>query len=154
MRELKFRAWLSWFCDVQDRRIGKMLYAENEIMKRASGFLVRDDMIQHCDGFTSADGELEWLQFTSLLDKNGKEIYVGDFMMDDCGYLLEVKFGKLPLDKSGDCVCTFPAFYAKDHGKLGRAPFNECTQIGDWMEIIGNIYENPELIGKGVSNGS
>lgn len=85
-------------------------------------------------------------QFTGLHDKNGKEIYTGDICKDDTYHLMEIKFGKLPLDKRGDCVCSYEAFYAKDHGKLGESPWNECTEIGEWFEIIGDIYDSPELL--------
>jgi len=86
------------------------------------------------------------MQFTGLLDKNSKEIYEGDICKDDVGHFMEIKFGELPLDKGGDCVCTYQSFYAKDHGKLGETPYYECNQIGNWFEIIGNIYENPDLL--------
>ena len=86
-------------------------------------------------------------EFAGRKDESGREIYEGDILRDDCGELHSVVFGKLPLDKSGDCVCTYESFYCKCHGKLGQAPFYECCDIGDWMEIIGNIYENPELLG-------
>lgn len=85
-------------------------------------------------------------QFTGLLDKQSKEIYEGDILKDDVGDILEVKFGKLPLSKSGDCVCSYEAFYCKCYGQLGKSPMYECQKIGDWMEVIGNIYETPELL--------
>jgi len=77
----------------------------------------------------------------------GKEIYEGDILKDDCGEIGIVRFGKLPLDKSGDCVCTYLAYYVECKGKLGQAPTYECANIGDWMEVIGNIHDkNPELM--------
>lgn len=88
----------------------------------------------------------ELIQFAGRQDKNETDLYVGDLCRDDCGDIMEIKFGPLPLNKSGDCVCTFDAFYAKSYGSLGSPAFYECNQIGDWFEIIGNIWENPELI--------
>ena len=88
------------------------------------------------------------VEYTGLKDKNRKEIYEGDICQDDCGHLMEIKFGELPLDKGSDCVCTYQSFYAKDYGKIGEAPWNECNEIGEWFEIIGNIYENPDLLPK------
>lgn len=74
------------------------------------------------------------------------EIYEGDILTDDFGDKLEVRFGKLPLNKAGDCICTYEAFYCKNYGQLGGSPFYECQEIGAWMERIGNICENPELL--------
>ena len=63
--------------------------------------------------------------FTGLYDKNGKEIYEGDI-------LVFVGMGKC-------------------HGKPFSIQWNTMTNYSDWSpkdkaEIIGNIYENPELI--------
>lgn len=88
------------------------------------------------------------MEFTGKEDKNNKEIFEGDVLKDDTSELHEVKFGKLPLGKSSDCICTYDAFYAKCYGKLGLAPNYECIEIANWMEIIGNIYENPEMLSK------
>ena len=77
----------------------------------------------------------------------GKEFYEGDVTKDDSGNIGVVRFGKLPLDKSGDCVCVYPAFYIKCFGQLGQAPTYECQEIGEWMEIIGTIHTtHPELL--------
>lgn len=102
--------------------------------------------LQYGGLFLPFSDDIILMQFTGLLDKNGKEIYEGDVLTDEDGYLLEVKFGKLPLRKSGDCVCTYESFYAQCHGKLGVAPMYACQEIGTWMKIIGNIHENPDLV--------
>lgn len=76
-----------------------------------------------------------------------KEFYEGDVVKNDTGDIGVVQFGKLPLDKSGDCVCTYPAFYIHWFGQLGQAPTYECSEIGEWMEIIGTIHTtHPELL--------
>ena len=87
MREIKFRAWIG----------NKMLSPDRtEANIALRGIKQTDDFIL--------------MQYTGRKDKNGVEIYEGDICRDDQGYLSEVMFGKLPLNKSGDCVCTYEAF--------------------------------------------
>ena len=143
MREIKFKGW---------HKAQKIMYSPEEmgrdqltLMPDGRGFA---NIHSTSTRLSRIDGgrKMMPLQYTGLKDKNGKEIYEGDILRDDVGEINEVKFGKLPLGKAGDCVCTYPSFYAKCYGKLGMAPYYECAEIADWMEIIGNIYENPELI--------
>lgn len=66
-------------------------------------------------------------QFTGLLDKNGKEIYEGDLIQND------------PIKEQGKpWVVEFTTGFFGAKGMALRA------MIG--IEVIGNIYENPELI--------
>ena len=71
-------------------------------------------------------------QFTGLYDKNGKEIYEGDII--DTGYdKWIVKFG------NGSFYATIPntSFFLD----LSRETINYYE-----IKVIGNIYDNPELI--------
>ena len=65
-----------------------------------------------------------WREFTGLLDTNGKEIYEGD-------------------------IVSFWDNYARRECKLAveyRDQYASFNVSGEGYEIIGNIYENPELL--------
>lgn len=145
MREIKLRAW-----DKRHKRMRPVL--EIHWSTHGEAYLVtvptkaayiKGKPVVICE---ASPERMILMQCTGLHDKNGKEIFEGDILRNDVGDLGIVRFGKLPLDKSGDCVCSYLAFYVECRGQIGRAPSFECAEIGDWMEIIGNIYENPELM--------
>ena len=101
------------------------------------------DDIKKWDGTGIAVGQFHEIlpetkgQFTGLLDKNGKEIYESDIFKDMFGYIYEVLWGD-------------GSFYGKyihkeiveDDGDNDINIYHEEAII----EVIGNIYENPELI--------
>ena len=79
--------------------------------------------------------DLELMQSTGLFDKNGKEVFVGDIIKCTRGCLHEVYIEK---EYGGTYIGGMPAIYLKGI-REGYA------WTGD-EKIIGNIYENPELL--------
>lgn len=81
-------------------------------------------------------------QYTGLTDKNGKKIYEGDVVKDSAGVCGEVKFG---LYTAGFSIPnTNQGFYIEfPEESLYR------KELGYWenkVVVIGNIYDNPELL--------
>ena len=71
------------------------------------------------------------MQFTGLHDKNGVEIYEGDIAKDPDGNVFEVIWNK-------------GAASFELRNKISHFLF--VQRYIDMFEVIGNIYENPELL--------
>lgn len=110
MRELKFRAW----------------HEEDKVMV----YDLNSPRLLH--GVLQAD-DYKLMQYTGIKDKNGVEIYEGDYII--------TKYEKTPflikwqdyLDNCGDCF--------SDSGP----GFNfQLRQPTDEIEVVGNIYQKPK----------
>lgn len=87
-------------------------------------------------------------QYTGLHDKNGKEIYEGDVTRAEDGEIFTVKYGEHATSEWNDNWEL--GFYVESTSEeeISRAI---RTDIIFWvkyraLEVIGNIYENPELL--------
>lgn len=75
--------------------------------------------------------DIELLQYTGLKDKNGIEIYEG--------YIVECE-GEICIVVWNDYYLAY-TLYCKDFGYDNLGDFES-----KYLEVIGNIYENPELL--------
>ena len=125
MREIKFRIW-----DTENKEMLKVQELDFEPTFYGGRIAIRPD--QYNDYFDTEDMIL--MQYTGLHDKNGKEIYEGDI-------LKFIQWNDIYLVKY---IGT--AFYLCRKGNNG---FNKITtwNNAEKSEIIGNITDNPELLG-------
>jgi len=160
MREIKFRAW--------DKEMKCVIYMDNphwSLMAGENGFHIYN--LQNGSG----GDEYELMQFTGLLDKNGKEVFEGDivkdiyfplFVREEAEYskvglividnfeklgikweIDERKFIDLPEDLKKNKFCQpYRRNWEHPTNKKWLQDFDNIYR----MEVIGNIYENPELI--------
>lgn len=150
MREIKFRAW--WVSPNYNPKGG--MYFVGSILNA----IKQDGEPEHNDwgcpkqiglmsdinnskiGLNHAN-ECILMQYTGLKDKNGKEVYEGDIVLCE-----------------RDERCPHEVIWAEDNGGTffgGMPGFNlsglkrNCGSGYAWSgdeEVIGNIYENPELL--------
>lgn len=148
MREIKFRAW-----DEEDER----MYCDDKVIVTFRGFL-EEVYVRHGNTlFELIDYKL--MQSTGLKDKNGKDVYEGDILSykhitySDCS---KTKIEEIEEESFIEIITYSPmASIVKPHSKnvkcFGYDNVNkECLILdltSDEVEVIGNKFENPELLG-------
>ena len=157
MREIKFRAWKSW-------RKPTMLYS-GQFDIEYSHPKKRYQAIDHSR--FEGQWDMPLMQFTGLRDKNGKEIYEGDIISGWLAY--KGKREKLPIASIEyfEPEARFEAYSNDVNSEIikdlsGKDMYSEGWSIAvkqdlvvndmdrfaitGECEVIGNIYENPELL--------
>ncbi|MDO4720942.1 MAG: YopX family protein [Peptostreptococcaceae bacterium] len=127
MRNLKFRAFLK-----SNRKMYDVLML-NIIDQKA--------LIENAEGREYAKmSEIELIQYTGLKDRNGQEICEGDVLK---AIDIELEDGFFIGGFAGYVEWDAPAFVFKS-GRNGE--YADPLNHTDEFDVIGNIFENPELL--------
>ena len=123
MREIKFRAWLKHGKEIVDV---EGIYFMNKVVH----YIYNDYKYNEQEIIGDFFENIELMEYTGLKDMKGKEIYEGDILFESSSEeYFKVVF---------------------ENGSF-RAEVNEYSlDLEDYAhicEVVGNIYENPELLG-------
>jgi len=135
-REIKFRAW-----DSKNKKfpfVGFNLFGEVTMFDLLKQYTLQESI-----------DNLEFSQFTGLTDKNGKEIYEGDILISKYGDKkpFEILFGEHQTyqEKVGSKSTSIGFYWNETDGE--QVGFGKSIDGNmDAYEVIGNVFENPELI--------
>jgi uncharacterized phage protein (TIGR01671 family) len=126
MREIKFRVWDKKYNSYSEEPYYRLLLSKNGQVYNSEN-----------DEWHKIDGRYVIQQFTGLTDKNGKEIYEGDIVESEkwvsigkyerCIGIIEYQYCSFTID----CIKEWSGSNAVLNGNA---------------TVIGNIYENPNLL--------
>lgn len=138
-REIKFRAWgmkrqFMFMVHTIIWKLGKILHIKGVAS-------VHGEVGGHAD-YIDINKDLILMQYTGLKDKNSKEIYEGDIISVKSrwgDFIGEVHF------RQGSFYHTCIEIF--DGKKASHRPSKFVSSAVEYdCEVIGNIYENPELL--------
>lgn len=127
----RFRAWLptsKWMCEVT--------VIDYDLR---SVDICRIGDVEHYTEMTVRKDEVILMQSTGLFDKNGVEIFEGDVAVMDGWRRQVVTFGTQEVEEEFGSVRIYRGFNLYLGGGYPNAVMSE-------FEVVGNIYENPELM--------
>lgn len=126
MREIKFRVW------VKDRKAVFEVVLINYVTKKVTYLLER---VGHLLSIIDEKfNDIELMQYTGLKDMRGKEIYEGDILFESFGE----RYYKVVFENA--------SFRAEAEGNFEEYSLDLIDVVAQGCEVVGNIYENHELI--------
>lgn len=127
MRDIKFRGINK---SAKQWAYGDLLHKDGKVFM---GYWVTDANSPSGDGYVECEVIPETIgQYTGLHDKNGTDIYEGNIMTDDVNNYAVVFYEG--------------AWRLKLNAKNGDTWWKSLDRYTNKLKVIGNIYENPELL--------
>ena len=134
-RPIKFRAW-----------DGKKMVRNFHISP--DGVMLTEATGMKYDGLHETNSTI--MQFCGLLDKNGKEIYEGDVLRvqdkESTGYDEQIGEVEWWPETSPGYIWGYRILWNNGTGQSLNVILTDTASI----EVIGNIYENPELLATSI----
>nr|DAF89160.1 MAG TPA: YopX protein [Podoviridae sp. ctP1X6] len=129
MREIKFRAWHKEKKEIVD-------VEEIDFMNKVINYIDNDYENNRQEIRGAYFEDIELMQYTGLKDKNNKEIYEGDVLSNGND------------EKPYKVIFENGSFRAEFEGDFEEYSFYLIDIVAQHCEIVGNIYQNPELLGE------
>lgn len=125
-RDIKFRAW------VKDRKAIFEVVLINYVTKKVTYLFER---VGHLLNIRHEKfNDIELMQYSGLTDMMEKEIYEGDILFESFG------------ERYYKVVFLNGSFRAEFEGDFEEHSFDLIDVVAQGCKIVGNIYENPELL--------
>lgn len=133
MRDIKFRAYIKDTNKRVPSEINKIVEVKSLHLGSRKAIIGYSKSSSNYGNYSISFDDIELMQYTGLHDKNGEEIYEGDIVYvaseDENAFILwDKETARYIIQFKGWCA-DFDNYYGKE------------------LEIIGDIYNNPELLG-------
>lgn len=132
MREIKFKAW--------DNKTKRMIVSNS--YESWYPFYIQPNGCVYIEGVLQ---DYILLQFTGLKDKDNVEIYEGDIVKSN---IIKNRWWQIVYRTDSE----FVGFLPYEMQFLDDKVYSPLSHFVNWKElvVVGNIYENPELMASGI----